>query len=51
MVLDGLPKEGGGPRRVELELDSSDPLGPDFFTHQAHHEPGRRIEAEPKRTR
>jgi hypothetical protein len=51
MVLDGLPRNNGGPGRIELELVSTDPLTPDFFTHDAHHAPGRPIEPEPERIR
>ncbi|MBI24898.1 MAG: hypothetical protein CMN05_15090 [Roseibacillus sp.] len=46
MLLDGLPRNNGGPARIELELLSTDPLAPDFFTHEAHHAPGRPIEPE-----
>ena len=46
MLLNGLPREAGGPASIALELASTTPLPPDFFHHQAHHEPSRRIEAE-----
>lgn len=51
MVLAGLPHDRGGPRRVALKLESTAPLRPDFFGHEAHHEPGRPIEPEPDRKR
>jgi len=46
MLLNGLPRGAGGPASIALELASTAPLPPDFFHHQAHHEPSRRIEAE-----
>ncbi len=46
LVLKGLPRAAGGPASIALELTSSAPLAPDFFRHQAHHEPSRQIEAE-----
>jgi hypothetical protein len=47
MELHGLPQERGGPRAVRLTLASESPLPPDFFTHEAHHEPGRPVVVEP----
>ncbi len=46
LVLNGLPRAAGGPASIALELSSSGPLAADFFHHQAHHEPSRRIEVE-----
>ena len=46
MILDGLPRDNDRPGKIELELVSSEPLAPDFFTHDAHHAPGRPIEPE-----
>ncbi len=49
MILDGLPRDNGRPGKIELDLISGEPLAPDFFTHDAHHAPGRPIEPEPDR--
>ncbi len=46
MLLNGLPRGAGGPASIALELVSTAPLPPDFFHHQAHHEPSRRVQAE-----
>ena len=46
MLLNGLPRGAGGPASIALELASTAPLPQDFFHHQAHHEPSRRVEAE-----
>jgi hypothetical protein len=46
MLLDGLPRGGGGPKSVCLELVDQTHLGLNFFTHEAHHETGRRIKHE-----
>lgn len=46
MVLDGLPRGRGGPKSVMLELEDQSDLAPDFFSHDAHHEPGKRIRYE-----
>lgn len=46
LLLNGLPRGGGGPASLALELASTAALAPDFFHHQAHHEPSRRVEAE-----
>jgi hypothetical protein len=43
MQLLGLPREEGGPRSLELLLTSESPLPADFFSHTAHHEPGRQV--------
>lgn len=43
MVLGGLPRGRGGPKSVMLELESQSSLAPNFFSHDAHHEPGKRI--------
>ncbi|MCX6873119.1 MAG: hypothetical protein NTW21_04835 [Verrucomicrobia bacterium] len=45
MLLNGLPRGAGGPASIALELASTAPLPPDFFHHQAHHEPSRPVEA------
>ncbi|GAA4446022.1 hypothetical protein [Novipirellula rosea] len=46
MLLDGLPRGRGGPKSVMLELVDQSELASDFFSHDAHHEPGRRIKSE-----
>lgn len=46
MLLDGLPRGGGGPKSVMLELIDQSPLDADFFSHVSHHEPNRRIRLE-----
>lgn len=46
MVLDGLPRGRGGPKSVRLELTGQDELSPEFYSHQSHHEPGKRIRVE-----
>ncbi|MCA9136880.1 MAG: hypothetical protein KDB00_08975 [Planctomycetales bacterium] len=46
MLLDGLPRGRGGPKSVMLELVDQPDLPSDFFTHDAHHEPGKRIRYE-----
>ncbi len=51
MVLNGLPRGGSGPASIALELTSTTPLPPDFFHHEAHHGPSRRIEVETTRPR
>lgn len=43
MVFDRLPQAKGGPRSVELTLESSDALPDDFFSHAAHHDAQRRV--------
>lgn len=43
MELHGLPEERGGPRAVRLTLRSETAFPADFFTHHAHHEPGRQV--------
>lgn len=45
--LIGLPQGRGGPSALRLTLvaETTFPIG--FFTHDSHHEPGRRIEMEP----
>ncbi|NWK56942.1 hypothetical protein HW115_15065 [Verrucomicrobiaceae bacterium N1E253] len=48
MVLEGLPRRNEHPGALKLELVSSESLPTDFFSHNAHHEPGRRIEADKK---
>lgn len=46
MLLDGLPRGRGGPKCISLELVEQADLGPSFFSHQSHHEPGRRVRDE-----
>ena len=46
ILLNGLPRGAGGPASIALELSSTAPLPPNFFHHQAHHEPSRKIEVE-----
>ncbi|EMI55438.1 hypothetical protein [Rhodopirellula sallentina] len=46
MLLDGLPRRRGGPKAVMLELVDLSDLPSDFFSHDAHHEPGRRVKHE-----
>ncbi|HIE95910.1 MAG TPA: hypothetical protein EYQ63_02590 [Fuerstia sp.] len=46
MVLYGLPPHRGSPKAVSLELIDQKDRGPDFFSHESHHEPGRRIRHE-----
>ena len=46
MVFDGLPRARGGPRSVAVELIGQGALQDSFFSHEAHHEPGRPVEEE-----
>ena len=46
MLLSGLPRGGGGPKSVSLKLIDQSDLGPDFFHHESHHEPDRRVRYE-----
>ncbi len=46
MLLVGLPRGRGGPKSVSLELINQTDLGPDFFSHQSHHQPDRTIRQE-----
>ena len=43
LLLDGLPRGGGGPKSVKLDLVSQSDLGKNFFSHESHHEPDRRV--------
>jgi hypothetical protein len=43
MVFEGLPMARGGPRSVAVDLLEQRQLGADFFKHQAHHGPDRRV--------
>ena len=43
MLLDGLPRGGGGPKSVRLTLVDQSELPAGFFSHQTHHEPERRV--------
>jgi hypothetical protein len=44
--LIGLPRERGGPSALRLTLIAETTFSPGFFTHNSHHELGRRIEIE-----
>jgi hypothetical protein len=46
MLLDGLPRGRSGPKTVMLELLNQSHLDAEFFSHESHHEPGRRIRYE-----
>lgn len=46
MLLDGLPRGGGGPKSLMLELVDQSELGHQFFFHESHHELGRRVISE-----
>ena len=46
MLLDGLPRGGGGPKSLMLELIDQSELGSLFFFHESHHELGRRVISE-----
>lgn len=46
MLLDGLPRGGGGPKSVMLKLVDQSELPPGFFSHESHHESGRRVISE-----
>ncbi|MDF1841747.1 MAG: hypothetical protein P1U77_09945 [Rubripirellula sp.] len=46
ILLDGLPRGRGGPKSVMLELEDQSDLPSGFFSHGAHHEPGKRIRYE-----
>lgn len=43
MLLDGLPRGGGGPKSVMLKLIDQSDLPVDFFSHESHHEPEREV--------
>lgn len=43
MEFIGMPKARGGPDRVAVELLQERELGADFFKHESHHAPNRRI--------
>lgn len=43
MLLDGLRRGGRGPKSVMLKLVDQSELPVDFFAHQSHHEPERRV--------
>lgn len=44
LEMHGLPRARGGPDALRLTLTSDTALPPDFFSHAAHHEPGRPVE-------
>ena len=46
MLLDGLPRGGGGPKSLTLELIDQSDLDSQFFFHESHHELGRRVVSE-----
>lgn len=46
MLLDGLPRGRGGPKSVMLELVDQPALPTNFYSHETHHEPGKRIRDE-----
>jgi hypothetical protein len=43
MEFAGLPKARGGPDRVAVEFEEQREHAPDFFKHQSHHAPNRRV--------
>lgn len=43
MTFHGLPRNRGGPEGVAVELIEQRDLGPNFFRHEAHHEPTRKV--------
>ncbi len=47
VILRQLPKDQGGPRSLELNLLSVDPLPDDYFRHEYHHAPDRPVILEP----
>ena len=46
MLLDGLPRGRGGPKSVMLELVDQSVFASNFFSHEAHHEPVKRVKVE-----
>lgn len=46
MLLEGLPRARSGPKSVMLELMDQSDLSPDYFSHESHHEPDRRVKSE-----
>ena len=46
MEFDRLPQANGGPRSVTLELVGEHPLEPAYFSHEAHHDAGRKVISE-----
>ena len=46
MVLDGLPRGHGGPKKIELVLISEGILGDEFYSHEFHHDGQRKIKRE-----
>ncbi|MFM7209867.1 MAG: hypothetical protein ACKOY8_08630 [Verrucomicrobiota bacterium] len=47
LILRQMPRGNGGPRSIELLLQSEEPLSDDFFRHESHHEAGRPVISEP----
>lgn len=43
MVFRGMPRARGGPSSVSVELLDQRSLGADYFQHDRHHAPGRRV--------
>lgn len=43
MAFAGMPRARGGPDRVAVELVDQRDLGADYFKHQSHHAPDRRV--------
>jgi hypothetical protein len=43
MIFDGMPQARGGPRGLLIELTAMEPLPADFFRHEKHHSPDRRV--------
>ncbi|MEM9367567.1 MAG: hypothetical protein AAGD07_16365 [Planctomycetota bacterium] len=43
MLLEGLPRGGGGPKSLRLKLIDQSELPADFFSHRSHHEPERKV--------
>ena len=46
MVLDGLPRGHGGPKKIELVLVSQESLDDRFYSHAFHHDGERKIKRE-----
>jgi hypothetical protein len=43
MVFDGMPQARGGPHSVSVELVEQRELDPQFFRHESHHAPNRKV--------
>ena len=44
MIFDGMTQHNGGPVRATLDLIEQHDLGPSWYEHTAHHEPGRELD-------